>query len=88
MIDFARQKPLSLKTVAETFGVHPRTVHRWINRGLESRLVGGLVYTTLEAVNCFSRPHVAGEYRIHDPHHSARVQDAALAIEEMHARYG
>lgn len=53
MIDFKREKPISISRVANRFGVHRRTVEGWFRRGLERAKLGGRVYTTLEAIDRF-----------------------------------
>ena len=59
MIDFTKGKPLSLAAVAERFGVAVKTVRSWARgvggRRLETAKVRGKRFTTLEAIQLFSR---------------------------------
>lgn len=55
MVDFARETPIGVGSLAARFDVNPVTVRRWFTRGLEFGKIGGLVFTTLEAVNRFQR---------------------------------
>ncbi len=54
MIDLTRENPVSIKQVAEMFGVHRRTVEAWFGAGLERVKLGGRVYTTRAALQRFS----------------------------------
>lgn len=54
MVDFVRETVIDVDGVAEKFRVTTDTVYRWFKAGLESRKVGGKVYTTLEAIQRWS----------------------------------
>jgi transposase len=59
VIDFTKEKPLSLAAVAERFGVAVKTVRAWARgvggRRLETAKLGGKRFTSLEAIQRFSR---------------------------------
>jgi hypothetical protein len=62
MIDFTKEEPLSLATVAKRLGVAVETVRRWA-RGiqgmqLETAKLGGKRFTSLEAIQRFSRQSI------------------------------
>jgi predicted DNA-binding protein YlxM (UPF0122 family) len=50
MIEFSKEKPVSIQDVADLFKVHRATVEAWIKRGMESVKIGHRVYTSLDAV--------------------------------------
>lgn len=54
MIDINREKPLKVADVAYKMRVHKRTVEGWFKRGLERIQLGGLIYTTEEALQRFA----------------------------------
>jgi hypothetical protein len=56
VIDLTREKPLSVAEVQSRFGVGRTTVNEWFEAGLESVKVGHRRYTTLEAIQRFSKP--------------------------------
>lgn len=60
MIDLIHQKPVSLKAAAEYFGVSAKTVRCWSRgvggRRLDTVKVGGLLFTTMEAIQAFAAP--------------------------------
>lgn len=53
-MSFATETPLALNDAARLFGVHRRTIENWIKRGLESRRLGRLIYTSREAIDRFA----------------------------------
>ena len=59
VIDFTKEKPLSLASVAERFGVAVKTVRSWARgvggRRLETAKLGGKRFTSLEAIQRFSQ---------------------------------
>ncbi len=55
MIAIANERPIAIKDVATRFKVHPRTVDVWRKRGLESFKLGGLNFTTEEALQRFAQ---------------------------------
>lgn len=55
MIDFKREQLLKIDDVTHMMRVHRRTVEGWFKRGLERVRVGGLVYTSQEALQRFAR---------------------------------
>jgi hypothetical protein len=59
VIDFTKEKALSLAAVAERFGVAVKTVRSWARgvggRRLETAKLGGKRFTSLEAIQRFSR---------------------------------
>lgn len=59
MVDLIHETPIRATEVAARFGVHPKTVDGWFRRGLESAVLGRLVFTTHEAIQRFSRPREA-----------------------------
>jgi hypothetical protein len=59
MLNFAAEKPMSLRRAAEYAEVDYHTIYRWIARGingrrLEARKIGGSLRTTKEAIDRFS----------------------------------
>ncbi len=64
MIDLAKEDPIHVNEVCKLFGVHRCTVEGWFDRGLEKAKVGGLVYTTREALQRFA----SGDVTEADPH--------------------
>lgn len=56
VVDFVREKPINVTDLAGMLNRSPVTVRRWFAKGLEHARLGGTVYTTLEALNRFSRP--------------------------------
>lgn len=56
MVDLVKETPVKLTEVATRFGVHRRTVENWFDSGLEHCRMGRLVYTTMEAIQRFSKP--------------------------------
>lgn len=64
MVSIRRDELLKKREVANRFRVTTRTVEKWIKNGkLEAVHVGGLVYTSYEALERFVRHHVNGEPR-------------------------
>ncbi len=59
VIDFTKETPLSLAAVAERFGVAVKTVRSWARgvggRRLETAKLGGKRFTSLEAIQRFSK---------------------------------
>src|SRR5262245_19102635 len=55
MIDFAREQVIYVDALADRLGVSHVTVRRWFKRGLDYAKLGGVLYTSLEAVQRFSR---------------------------------
>ena len=59
VIDFTKEKPLSLAAVSQRFGVTVKTVRSWARgvggRRLETAKLGGKRFTSLEAIQRFSR---------------------------------
>jgi hypothetical protein len=55
-VDFTTETPISLNEVAALFKVHRQTVGRWRDAGLECVWVGGVLYTSREALQRFTRP--------------------------------
>ena len=83
MIDFTREDPISLAKVAEMFGITPQTVRKWTKRAvspLESKKVGGKVYTSRSAIQRFSGdvPMVA-DHVLSEAH-----QEALRQLKEVH----
>lgn len=56
MVNLAKERLLKVKELTERFRVHRRTVEGWFSRGLECVMVGGLLYTSEEALERFSQP--------------------------------
>lgn len=54
MLDFKREEPVLIADVAKRFNVSRRTVDNWIAKGLEAEKLGGLVFTTWEAISRFA----------------------------------
>jgi hypothetical protein len=61
MVDFANEIPVKLSDAARRFNVSTRTMHNWIRgigtpqgRVLETAEVGGMIYTSLQAIQRFS----------------------------------
>jgi hypothetical protein len=50
MLDLTREKPLRIAQVQKIFGVGREVVDAWLSRGLEHVKVGGIVFTSREAV--------------------------------------
>ena len=58
MVDFEREKPVSMAKAAHIYSVSVSTVHRWRSRGirgvtLETARLGGKRVTTREALSRF-----------------------------------
>ena len=53
-MNFVTETPIRAKAAAELMGVHRDTIDEWFAGGLENRKIGGLVYTTREAIERFS----------------------------------
>ncbi|MBC7853632.1 MAG: DUF1580 domain-containing protein [Pirellulaceae bacterium] len=66
MIDFTKEKPLSLAAVAERFGVAVKTVRSWARgvggRRLETAKLGGKRFTSLEAIQRFAKQATAQKH--------------------------
>lgn len=54
MIDLKREKLLSVSSAAAMFGVSQSTIYAWFGAGLERVKIGGVVRTSVEAVERFS----------------------------------
>ncbi|APZ96354.1 DUF1580 domain-containing protein [Fuerstiella marisgermanici] len=87
MIDLKKESAITLAEVPSHIPrrkgrkVHYSTVYRWVTKGargrrLESLLVGGVRYTTVEALGRFLNAHTAGKA---DP---ANVDETSAAIED------
>jgi len=55
MIDFINEKILDVEQADEKFNVSPVTIRRWFRSGLEFAKLGGRIYTSLEAIQRFSK---------------------------------
>jgi hypothetical protein len=67
VIDLTRETPLTVADVQAKFKVGRTTVNEWFEAGLESVKVGHRRYTSLEAIQRFSKPtgnaKVSKEYK-------------------------
>lgn len=64
MVDFTRETPIDVASLALRLNVHQATVRRWFKRGLEWARIGGRVVTSLEALQRFSKIGNADEQQI------------------------
>lgn len=83
-MSFATETPLALNDAARLFGVHRRTIENWIKRGLESRRLGRLIYTSHEAIDRFAVEPNSNQL----PPASTNDTDVAEKLRRLRERHG
>ena len=81
MVDFPRETIIDVPGVVERYRVTPDTVYRWFKRGLEYARIGGKLYTSLEAIQRFSRQSEPIRQTFSDA-------ESVRAIRELESRFG
>ena len=90
MLDFTKEKPVSLQQVAEFCQCKLRTVQRWTTEGvggrvLATRKIGGLVRTTMEELQRFSQDATPNQQSVHVPIPAVATRsDWQTALKERH----